>query len=117
MKNLFGEEVEPHELTFEFTSPHLTVLCNGKVFGIVSPNGWQGYTMNVNYKLGEPIVMNMREIMSLFEMQQIIAIYKQRMPDVMAMQFVINKLAEEKKLSFGEAVMYIRDNKIPCMIL
>lgn len=76
MKNIFGDEREPEVLTFEYEAPHMTVKRGGKFAGMVSPNGWTGKTMMINYKEKEPVLSNYRGDLSLGEMEQILEQWK-----------------------------------------
>lgn len=116
MKNLLGDEVEARKLSFDWRCPHLDVFVDGKWHGMVSPNGWQGHTMNINHKLGEPLMTNVNGILSFSEMQTIMDEYKRHTNETEAMQFVISRIAEYRKTSFDEAVAYLKERNIPTLV-
>lgn len=72
MKNMFGDEVEPQKLTFEYSAPILYIKRGGKFAGMVSPNGWTGKTLWINYEKDEPVLDNYNGSISLAEMHEII---------------------------------------------
>ena len=74
MKNMFGDEREPQKLEFSWTSNHLFIKKGGKLFGLVSTNGWTGHTMLIDYERDEPVITNLHDtIISFGEMKQIMA--------------------------------------------
>ena len=115
MKNLFGDEVKPRKLSFKWLCPHLEVFVNDHWCGMVSPNGWQGHSMNVHYAIGEPVMnsLNLWFAMSLDEMQLIMAEWKKHMEPERCMQIVISSIAEEKKFSFNDTLKYLKDHDYP----
>ena len=76
-KNIFGEQVEPRKLTFGYLRPHMEVFRAGKFAGCVSPNGWTGKTMFIDYEMKEPVLTNYDGPISLSEMQTIIDKWKE----------------------------------------
>lgn len=114
MKNMLGDEVEPRKLTFEWLVPHLNIYVNGHWQGQVSPNGWQGYSIDIHHKLGEPIMnnLNLWHSLSFTEMQSIMSAYNERLCPARAMTIVIGAVAEEKKISFERALKLLRDRNI-----
>lgn len=115
MKNILGEEVKPRKLTFEWQYPHLHIFANGNWAATVSPNGWQGDIMNINHKLGEPVLTGVHFLQSLSfsEMAAIIQEFNKNM-DGREMALVVSQMAKIKKISIGAAVDLITHRKIPC---
>lgn len=115
MKNMFGDDVQPRVITFEWNFPHLTLFINGHFAGMVSPNGWQGYSMDIHHKLGEPLMRNFNLWYSIgfTEMQNIMREYNSHMEPARAMHHVIDRIATDKKLSFDEAKAYLKEKNIP----
>ena len=127
MTNYFGEEVDPadHQIHFEWFGATLNIL-RGKEFtnargvkgcrkyvGTVTPNGWNGNSMNVWYPLGMPLLSNINDVISFAEFEAIMAEYNLHMPPKVVLQNVIARLAEEKHISVDAAIEYVAQNKIP----
>jgi hypothetical protein len=114
MTNVFGEEIEPRKLTFEWSYPHLNLFINGRWSGMISPNGWQGHSMNIDHKLGEPVMTNVHlwHTLSVSEMMAMVEEFEKHM-DGREMLLVIGQLAKEKKMSFNEAEAYATARNIP----
>lgn len=115
MKNMFGDDVEPRKITFRWLIPHLDILVNGHWQGMVSPNGWQGHSMDINHKLGEPVMSNVHlwQTLSFSEMAAIMEEYNKHMDNTRAMQIVIGAIAKEKKISFDAALALVKKKNIP----
>ena len=127
MTNILGETVNPNDfkLHFEWVGVVMNVLrgekytnaegiegCQ-KYLGTVSPNGYNGYSANVHYKLGEPILINWHEDFSFEQMNLIMAEYRSQFTPRQCLDFVINRIAKEKKLTVDETIKMLVEKKIP----
>lgn len=116
---MFGDEVKPIELAFEWSYPHLTVLRDGHFMGMVSPNGWQGHSINLYYRFGEPYLNNVHlwHNMSLGEMTAIKEAFNRHCSSIRCMICVISELMEEKKFkNFSQTLEYLKEKQIPLYI-
>lgn len=118
MKNMLGEDVEPRKVTCKWNFPYLEVFIDGHWYGMVEPNGWRGYSMDIHHRLAEPVMNNVHlwSTMSLADMKLIISEYEANMPPERAMSVVIHQIAKEKKMSFADALAYVKRKNIPMLL-
>lgn len=112
MKNIFGEEVKPRVLSFEWYHPRLAVMVDGKWAGIVQPNGWNGYS-NIHSKVGEPVIATLTlDCISFKELQVIMAEYNKHISETETMDVVIKAVAQNKNISFSEASQLVKAHNL-----
>ena len=129
MTNMLGGDFDKAEFEFHFEWMGFNLnILQGKEYtneqgvkgcrkycGTISPNGSNGYSRNLNYPFGEPVLTNWSETpLSFSNMGKFMYEYWRKHYKEDVMRHCISKLAEEKKISFDDAIKHIQKKNIPC---
>jgi len=129
MKTILGDEIDKKDFTlhFEWMGANMNVLRGNpftneqgvkgcqKYCGTVSINGGRGYSMNVRYILGEPILSNTEGELGFSDINRIMGEFYKRFSPKQCLDYALTQIAKEKHITMDEVIKLIAEKKIECI--